>query len=244
MLYDVVTPSSYRTFNVTIAQIIGLVNAVYCSELLDIYSKARRKNTIDDNGFFPLNRNYVKLKTSIKIDEQYLCDVSLSKIGLVETSKESPDTIKFNVEQFMNIIAENDSKVLSQIYKKVTLPRNETEAKALKREKQKIALKNLVDYDNDEVKNSLIDWVEVVFENCDITKETVKDFQRVLKEYTKSNTKIALQLVAKAKAFKLIKCIDAIKQYEEEQETLKSKKQVRATNFKVATSDNLSDKRF
>lgn len=244
MLYDVVTPSSYRTFNVTIAHIIGLVNAVYCSELLDIYSKARRKNTLDENEFFPVNRNYVRLKTSIKVDEQYLCDASLSKIGLVETSKDSPDKVRFDVEQFMKIIAEDDSKVLSQIYKKVTLPRNETEAKALKKERQKIALKSLVEYDNEDVKNALIDWVEIIFESGYLTKETVNDFQRVLKDYAKSNNKVALQLVAKAKAFKLVKCVDAIKQYEEEQETLRSRRQVRTTNFKVATSDNLSDKRF
>ena len=38
MLSDVVSPSSYLTFNIKVAQVIGLLNAVYCAELLDIYS--------------------------------------------------------------------------------------------------------------------------------------------------------------------------------------------------------------
>ncbi len=243
MLYDVVTPSSYRTFNVTIAHIIGLVNAVYCSELLDIYSKAKRKNTIDSNGFFPLNRNYVKIKTSIAIDEQYVCDASLSKVDLVKTSKDNPDVIKFDVEQFMRIIAEEDSKVLSQIHKKIVFSKNDGESKELKRMKIKDNLLKVVSYDDAKVVIALKEWVEHLFESDKISSDTIREFQTTLKNYAKTNTTIALKLITIAKAQCFTSCVDAIKQYEQEQEVLKSKR-IRTTNFKVATSDNLSDKKY
>lgn len=243
MLSDVVSPSNYLTFNVTIAQIIGLVNAVYCAELLDIYAKAKRKNKIDDNQFFPVNRDYVKSKTTIKVEEQYLCDASLSSVGLIETHKDSPDMIKFDVEQFMQIIAGEDSEKVLEIQKKINLPKNKTIANKLKKDKIKENLHNLIVCDNVRIKQALDEWLDTLFDDKFIKKETVLKFQEVLYEYTKSDVEKAVEIIHIAISQGWTNCVYAIESYEKEQKLL-ANKQVRTTQLKVATQDKLSKKKY
>lgn len=244
MISDVVSPASYLTFNVTIAHIIGLVNAVYCSEILDIYNKARKKKKLDDDNFFVLNRDYIKARTSIKVDEQYLCDASLSKVGLVETSTNNPDKIRFDVTRFMQIIAEEDSKVLNQIYKKVTLAKNDKDSKALKKEKLKAQLKDAVSVENLKIANALKEWIDVVFESKNMIPETVQDFQTTLMNYAKTDVEKALRIITIAKVQTWTNCVYAIESYEKEQKVLSNSTSTRTTSFKVASSNNLSDKKY
>lgn len=246
MLLDVVSPNSYLTFNVTIARVIGLVNAVYCSELLDIYNKARKKKRLDESGYFVVNRDYVKNRTSIKLDEQYLCDASLSKVGLVKTSKENPDKILFNVEQFMKIIAEDDSKILETIAKKINLPSNKQDSKQLKHDKLKLKLKEAISVENIKIAQALEAWIDVVFESKNIIVDTVKDFQNTLMNYCGSDVEKAVRIVDIARLQTWTSCVYAIENYEKSQEILKRSKSkvIRTSNQQVATTDNLSDKKF
>lgn len=246
MLSDVVSPSSYLTFNVTIAHIIGLVNAVYCAELLDIYAKAKRKKKLDEDQFFILNRDYVKVKTSIEVDEQYLCDASLSKIGLVVTSADNPDKIRFDVETFMQIIAEEDSKELNKIHKKVTLSANKKESRKLQREAVKNSLLNVISNDNIIIHGALVDWFNSIFNDDKyvIRKDTVEDFQNTLFKYAGTDIEKALRIITIAKVQGWTNCVWAIDSYEKEQKVLASNKQVRTTQIKVATSSNLSTKKY
>lgn len=240
MLSDVISPASYLTFNVTIAHIIGLVNSVYCSELLDIVNKARKKHKIDENGFFVVNRDYVKNRTSIKINEQYLCDASLNKVGLIESDKENPDKIKFDITRYMQIIAEDDSKTLNNIYKKVTLKSNKEESKQLQRDKVRFNLKSAINSGNVKIDSALQEWVDIVFESKDMIVDTVKEFQTTLMKYASNDIDLALRIITIAKTQLWTNCTYAIDSYEKEQKLLSKK--VKTSNFKVATS--LSSKKY
>ena len=245
MLLDAVSPNSYLTFNVHIAHIIGLVNAVYCSELLDIYNKARKKKKLDDAGYFIVNRDYIKSRTSIKLDEQYLCDASLSKVGLIKTSQNNPDKICFDVKQFLKIIAEEDSKVLDDISKKISLPKNKQDSKELKKEKLKISLKNAINRDNVKIAKALEDWIDVVFESKNMIVDTVIDFQNTLMKYCGSDVTKAVEIINIARLQTWTNCVWAIESYEKAQELLKkSRFNTNRASQKVANKDNLSDKEF
>lgn len=245
MLLDVVSPSSYLTFNVNIAHVIGLVNAVYCSELLEIYNKARRKGKLDENNFFIVNRDYVRVRTSIKQDDQYACDASLSSIGIVTTyregSKTFPDKICFDVEQFLKIIAEDDSKVLDTIAKKISLPSNEQETNELKKAKIKQKLKKAINVESLSVREALEDWIDVVFGKQNITIDTIKNFQKLLIDYCDKDMSKAIGIIDRAKSLTSIDCKEVIKGYEEAQELIRKS---RKRNQKIATRNNLSDKQF
>lgn len=247
MLLDVVSPNSYLTFNVNIAHVIGLVNAVYCSELLEIYNKARKKQKLDQDNYFIVNRDYVKNRTSIKLDEQYLCDVSLSKVGLIKLDKTNPDRIHFDVKQFLKIIAEEDSKVLDTIAKKINLPTNERESKELKKAKIKINLKKLITINNVQIAQALESWIDAIFENDKVflNSNAVKDFQKTLFECCGNDVSKTIEIINTAKSLSLIDCTKAIESYESAQEVIKkTKSKIRRSSQKVATRDSLSDKKF
>ena len=247
MLLDVVSPNSYLTFNVNIAHIVGLVNAVYCSEILEIYNKARKKQKLDKDNYFIVNRDYVKNRTSIKLDEQYLCDASLSKVGLIKTAKDNPDKICFDVKQFLKIIAEDDSKVLDTIAKKISLPSNEKDSKELKRAKIKMNLKKLINVENTQIAQALESWIDAIFENDKIylNSDAVKKFQSMLMNYCDTDVDKAIEVINTAKRLTWIDCTKAIESYEAAQEVIKkTKARVRRSSQKVATRDNLSDKEF
>ena len=246
MLSDVVSPSSYLTFNIKVAQVIGLLNAVYCAELLDIYSKAKRKEKLDENQFFVVDRNYIKVRTTISSEEQYLCDSALSKVNLIEISTESPNKIYFNVEKFMKIIAEEDMKAITKLYRKTLLPTNEFEANKLKRENVRETLHKTVCVTNERIQEALCSWIDVIFNNKKlfITKATVEMFQKTLCEYVQSDVEKAIKIINNAKAFGFTDCLDAISSYEKGQKSLVLNKQVRTTNLKVATQDKLSKKKY
>ena len=245
MLLDVVSPNSYLTFNVNIAHVIGLVNAVYCAELLEIYNKAIKKKKLDSDNYFIVNRDYVKNRTSIKLDEQYLCDASLSKVGLITSSKDNPDKICFDVEQFLKMLAEDDARVLDKIAKKINLPNNKQDSKELKKEKLKIALKEAIVQDNLQIAKALESCIDVVFESKNMIVDTVKDFQNTLMKYCGSDVQKAVAIVDIARLQTWTNCVWAIENYEKAQELLaKNKTKVRKTTQRVATRNNLSDKEF
>jgi len=246
MLSDVVSSSSYLTFNIKIAQAIGLVNAIYCSVLLDIYSKAKRKDKLDENQFFDVDRNYIRTKTTIKSDEQYNCDASLSKIGLIKTKEESPNKIYFNVEEFMKIIAEDDIKRITKIYRQTILSSNKVESEKLKKEDAREKLHKVVTVSNSQIEESLHSWIDIIFNNSKlfITEDTVDTFQKTLCSYVNSDVNKALDIINHAKSFGFTNCDDAIESYEKNKKILSQNKSVRTTPLKVATQNNLSKKKY
>ena len=110
--------SNYFQFNISAAQYLGLNNAIYCSELINILQKATKKKKLVD-GYIVLNRNYIAHRTTLDVETQYVCDASLKKVGIVTISKENPDKIKLNYERFVEIITGEDSNYLKEIGKKI-----------------------------------------------------------------------------------------------------------------------------
>ena len=119
MLVDVLSSDNYLYVNVGAIKILGLNNAIYCSELLRIFRKANRKNKIDSNGFFKVDRTYLKARTSLSTQEQIDCENHLSKVKLIEISKESLDCIRFDDKMYMSIGSQEDTKFLNDVAKKL-----------------------------------------------------------------------------------------------------------------------------
>lgn len=245
MLLDVVSPSNYLTFNIKLAHVLGLTNAVYCAELLDIYSKAIRKNK-DYNKYFYVNREYIKTRTSIPVKDQFFCDASLEKAGLLSISEESSNKIKLEIEMIMQIIADEDVDALNKISKKIAVKANKIEAERLTRNSQREELHKAVKVGNEKIESALHSWIDVIFRNKSkfITKDTVVTFQNALCKYTKSDVTTALKIVNIAKSLGHTDCVDAIQSFEKGQKTLETNKQMRTTPLKVATQDNLSKKKY
>ena len=73
MLLDIMSPYSYLQVNTKMISIFGLNVAAYWAELLNIYPrviKKKKDEVIQANGYFTIDREYIKARTSLDLSEQ------------------------------------------------------------------------------------------------------------------------------------------------------------------------------
>lgn len=238
MLDSVLDANNYIQVNVNAIHILGLINAIYCSELITIFAKSRKKRK-QENGFFILDRNYIDKRTSIKPDDQYLCDKVLSKVSVLEVSESNPDAIKFNLDTYTKIVAEDDCKFLEKVVKK-TKP-TKVDAKEVSKTKLVDELIKAVECDNVDIYNALIHWVQIngSVDYTKMTIDTVKYFQEFVMKYAGSDVNKALRIIEIATAQKWINPMYAIESYEKEVAYLANKEKAKKRTIKVASKDSI-----
>lgn len=235
--------SNYFQFNISAAHILGLNNAIYCSEIIAIYQKAKKKRKIYDE-FFDVDRNYIVNRTTLSIQTQYECDSSLKKVGIIEIDEKSPDRIKLDYQKFIQIVTEEDCKFLNEISKKART-KDASEVKEAKKKRIINSLQEKVNSGNIHIDEALKKWIEITCEKSYMSCETVLDFQKVLMQYSKVDVKKALRIVEIATSQAWTSCTQAILSYEKEQEVLsKVLNQPRVTNIRKSSLTNLSDEIF
>lgn len=238
MLVDALNSSNYLSFNITAAHNIGLENAVYCSELLSIYNKAKKKGRLDGE-YFMVDRKYIESRTTLDCERQMACDAFLKKIGVLDVDDVQPNLIKFDSVAFAKVITSDDKSFLKSIAKEANPSKSAKNAKIAKMKSIASALKKSISVDDDGLRKSLERWVDVMVDTNKMTKESVVQFQFSLSKYAKNDVALSKKIVDVAIAQKYSNCIWAIESYERERKMSNS---VRRTNINVATDSNLSDK--
>lgn len=238
MLESILDAQNHILVSIDAIKILGLTNAVYCSELISVSAKARRKKKEQD-GYFNLDRNYIRRRTSIKPEEQYKCDSALKKVGIIDFNVDNPNYIKFNLDVYAQTITNDDCKFLDKVAKKAKITSN-AETKEITKARIIEALQKVVVEDNAEIAEALKHWIEVnVVVDSKVTTDTVTNFQKVLMDYTKSDVKKALRIIEIATAQKWLNPVYAIESYEKEQNLLAKANKVKKSTIKVATKDNV-----
>lgn len=203
--------SNYGTYNVKCAKIFGLICSIYLSEILDIYQKAHKKNKIDEEEYFKLNRDYIKERTTLDRNQQAELDEILSSVKVLYLKDK--DHLKIDVNHLTSILTSKDEELLKSISNECKY-----QSKEHKREsKNKAVIENLkasIDCSNGELLGALRCWVDSVCERNFLNKTSVKAFQDVLYQYTKGDLDMALEIVniATKKGYK--ECQWAINIYE------------------------------
>jgi hypothetical protein len=101
--------------------IFGLNVAAYWAELLNIYPrviKKKKEEVIQSNGFFTIDREYIKQRTSLEIADQVKCDKALVNVGAVAVDPEDPNFICISLNRMFEILSEDDMTVIMDIQKK------------------------------------------------------------------------------------------------------------------------------
>lgn len=244
MLVDILSSDNYLYVNVGAVKILGLNNAIYCSELLRIIRKASRKKKIDEKGFFKVDRTYLKSRTSLTTQEQIDCENNLSKVKLIEISKNDLDTIRFDDEMYMAIVAQEDTRFLNEVVKKLKTTKSNAD-KTIKKERVITALKSNISIADKDIHDAVEKWIDVLVESkILITKETVAEFENTLVNYCKTDKQKTLRLVEIATSQGWKNCVWAINVYEQEQAVAKKSKMKRVSANNVASASDISDTVF
>lgn len=169
MLIDFLSQDNYNQYNIGLAHLIGLENAVYLNELLNIYQKAVRKKkytVVDTNNYnednreviyFSVDRKYIEERTTLTIAKQLASDIKLIELNIMK--KSSDDEICIDIEYLTSIFADKNKKVVKNLVDTVK-PKKDTKKDAVA-EAIKFALK----CDDKELYELYKAWVDAVLSN-------------------------------------------------------------------------------
>lgn len=180
MLVELLSTSNYVSFNIRLAQIIGLHEAIYVSELMNINDKALRKNKIDGN-YFSIDREYLTKRTTFQEAEQKDIEQNLLKLGILEKSSSNDNTLYLNLTTLTSIMMSSDENLVKDISKIAKQKRE----KRSKTDVIKDNLKNNILTNDPELRKAYSDWIDSVYAKQGwMSAKAVQAGQTLLDDFT------------------------------------------------------------
>ena len=208
MLVELLSQSNYQSFNIKLAQLLGLESSIYLSALIDINEKAYRKDKIID-GFFVVDRDYVEQRTTLNKTRQSKIENELSRVGILQLSNEY---IKINLEILTSLVLEENEN----IRKDLSSFRKAATAKS-KGDYILNAVKSNIDQTLPiELQQAYSNWLDSVYSKFNfINKQTLFNAQTEVNNAANHNLNVAIDIVniAAANGWKDMKW--AVKVYKE-----------------------------
>ena len=192
MLIELLSTSNYVSYNIKLAELLGLHAAIYISELMNITDKAIRKSKLNDN-YFKLKREYITSRTTLDEKEQLDIEQNLVKLGILEKG-DTEDDLSLNLTTLTTLLMSTDEQLIDNV-KKLTKMRNKV-PKATKAEKIKEELKTNIVTDNPELRDAYGEWIDAVYAKQGwMSKKAVMAAQNVVDTFSNRNLDIALKLL-------------------------------------------------
>ena len=194
MLIELLSMSNYAHFNVKLAQILGLHQAIYLALIMDINEKAIRKSKIDKD-FFTIDRKYITSRTTLSEQEQRDIESNLIKIGILEKSATDSNTIQLNITVLTSILMAPDESLIKDITKKV---KSTTKVSAQKLKQNKLAeeMKSNIITPNPELREAYSRWIDAVIEKDGFMNKTaVMAAQAAASRFSNRNLQVELKLI-------------------------------------------------
>lgn len=239
MLIELLSTSNYVSYNVKLADLLGLHAAIYISELMNINDKAIRKNKLNDN-YFKLKREYITARTTFSEKEQLEIEKNLLKLGILEKGKDEND-LSLNITTLTTLLMSTDEQLIDNV-KKLTKIKNRS-GRATKAEAIKTELKNNITVTNDELYDAYCNWIEAVYDKEGwMSKQAVISAQATVDDFSKRDLDVALRLleIASINGYRDIQW--AINVFQKEHKV--SYKMVPTTHNVVTRSTELSNEVF
>ena len=197
MLLDIMSPYSYLQVNTKMINIFGLNVAAYWAELLNIYPrviKKKKDEVIQANGYFTIDREYIRQRTSLDLSEQTKCDKVLVNIGVLSIDEVDPNKICISLNAMFEILTEDDLTAIVEIQKKAKA--KASVAKATGQDMKKFNLKRSIVETDTELRAAYERWIDGIWDaaNCKFTKSVVQLFEKTVTAYT-PNKALRLKII-------------------------------------------------
>lgn len=171
--------------NKRLIKLTGFEVAAYWAELQSILKQVVKKNTMDEFGFFNLDRDYLERETTLTLNKQLKCEEKLISLGVIAKDPQNPNRLSISVHGMIEIITDEDTKKL----KKTSAVKKDE--KAAKIAGIKINMKKAILETDPELRAAYERWVEGMVDaaNCRFTKAVVQLFEQTVSTYTSDKTK-------------------------------------------------------
>ena len=185
--------------NKRLVKIAGFEVAAYWAELQSILKQVVKKQTMDEQGFFVLDREFVERETTLTVSKQLKCDEKLMSLGVMLKDMENPNKIAIAVNGMVAVITDEDTTKLKKSGK------SSADAKAAKIEGIKATMKKAIVETHPELRAAYERWIDgmVDAQNCRFTKAVVQLFEKTVTEYMADKaTKLKIIEIATVNSYK------------------------------------------
>lgn len=192
MLLDLLSTSNYVSYNIKLAEILGLHTAIYLSEIMNIQDKAIRKNKINGN-YFKLDREYIASRTTLCEKEQLEIEQNLLKIGVLEKGEFSNE-LCLNITTLTTIMMDVGEELIGTVKKLIKA--KQKAPRATKAEQIKSGLKQHIETTNEELREAYCDWIDAVYSKQGwLSVKAITHAQEVVDNFSKRDLDIALRVI-------------------------------------------------
>lgn len=176
--------------NKRLVKLAGFEVAAYWAELQSVLKQVVKKQTMDEKGFFLLDRSYIERETTLTVSKQLKCEEKLIELGVLLRDAENPNKIAIAVNGMVAVITDEDTTKLKKTGK------TSVDAKAAKIAGIKSTMKKAIVETDPEIRAAYERWVDGMIDaaNCRFTKAVVQVFEKTVTEYT-NNKAIRLQII-------------------------------------------------
>lgn len=176
--------------NKRLVKLAGFEVAAYWAELQSVLKQVVKKQTMDEQGFFLLDRDYIERETTLTVNKQLKCEEELIELGALLRDAENPNRIAIGVNAMVAVITGEDTTKLKKSRK------SSADEKAAKIEGIKSTMKKALVETDPEVRAAYERWVDGMIDaaNCRFTKAVVQVFEKTITEYT-TNKAIRLKII-------------------------------------------------
>lgn len=189
MILDLLNYENSISYNITLANILGLEPSIYLSVILGIYSKAVSKKKLDDDGFFTINRDFVKKVTTFTKSVQYDIDSKFRQIKLITVNTNNKDSVKIDLEILTSIVMNDDESLIKDVS-------NISKKKRTKKECIADELKRCIKTTNSELRDAYYEWIDSVIQRQNwMTKKSVELGEQTINEYSNHDLDVALSVL-------------------------------------------------
>lgn len=170
--------------NKRLVKIAGFEVAAYWAELQSVLKQVVKKQTMDEQGFFLLDRSYVERETTLTVSKQLKCEEKLIELGALLRDAENPNRIAIGVNAMVAVITGEDTTKLKKS------GRSSADEKAAKIAGMKATMKKAIVETDPEIRAAYERWVDGMIDaaNCRFTKAVVQLFEKTIAEYTDNKT--------------------------------------------------------
>ena len=170
--------------NKRLVKVAGFEVAAYWAELQSVLKQVVKKQTMDEQGFFLLDRSYVERETTLTVSKQLKCEEKLIELGALLRDAENPNRIAIGVNAMVAVITGEDTTKLKKS------GRSSADEKAAKIAGMKATMKKAIVETDPEIRAAYERWVDGMIDaaNCRFTKAVVQLFEKTIAEYTDNKT--------------------------------------------------------
>lgn len=191
MLINILATDNYNSYNIELARSIGLHEAIYLNEIINIQEKAYRKNKIV-YSYVELDREYIQSRTTFKVEEQKELQKALEICKLIKVDENNKDRVLLESNNLINMLYDGNESILKSYAKEVKNTKKESKAEIIRQQ-----LKNNIKTDNVELKDAYCEWIDSVSMKFGyMAKKAVIEGQKVIDDYCNRDLDKALKIIS------------------------------------------------